>query len=164
VRRSPAIALVAAIGVALLHAWHLSSVLPERVASHFDGAGLPNGWTTRAAFVGVYLGVIAVVSVSFGGIAALVRRVPSSLINLPNKAYWLAPDRREATMGWITGWSCLFGAATLLLMMALMRQAELVNLGAAQRINGVTLVGSYVALSVGMLIVTIVKFAKKPPA
>jgi hypothetical protein len=164
VRRSPIIALVAAIGVALLHAWHLQSVLPERVASHFDAAGLPNAWTTRASFVGTYFAVIAVVAVSFGAISTLLKFVPDSLINLPNKQYWLAPERRASTLGWITGWSCLFGAASLLLMMALMRQAELVNLGAAQRINGTTLVVSYLLLAVGMVIAMIGKFARKPPA
>jgi uncharacterized membrane protein len=162
VRRSPVLALVAAAVLAVLHAWHLSSVLPDRVASHFDVAGLPDGFMPRERFVAFYYLVIAVVAVTFLGVSLTISRVPDSLINLPNKAWWLAPERRASTMGWITGWSCLFGAATLLLMMALMRQAERVNLGAAQRINGFPLVASYVVLVIGMLIAMIAKFARKP--
>jgi uncharacterized membrane protein len=163
VRRSPLIALLLLAVVATLHAWHLTTVLPERVASHFDAAGRPNGWASRAGFVQVYFFVIAVVTVSFASVAVLVARVPDSLINLPNKAYWLAPERRASTLAWITGWSSLFGAATLLLMMAIMRQAELVNIGAATKIAGMPLVASYVVLSLGMVVGLIVKFARRPP-
>ena len=80
------------------------------------------------------------------GSRSIGRRLPVSLINLPNKDYWLAPERRDATLAWIGGWSTMFGAATLLLMMALMRQVERVNLGAATQIAGMPLVGSPVRI------------------
>ena len=32
--------------------------LPEVVASHWDGLGAPNGWSSRFGFFGVYLGIV----------------------------------------------------------------------------------------------------------
>ena len=41
-------------------------------------------------------------STLFGGIGALIRVTPDDAVNLPNKEYWLAPERREATIATIT--------------------------------------------------------------
>ena len=51
--------------------------LPERVATHFGFNGTPNGWMSRAADAAFTLG--------------------TSAINIPNRAYWLAPERRRET-------------------------------------------------------------------
>ena len=47
----PAIALVL-LSVYIVRIWKL---LPADVASHFDGAGLPNGWSTKGSFVAIVL-------------------------------------------------------------------------------------------------------------
>ena len=44
--------------------------------------------------IGATLGIAAL----FIGIPRLLKSTPASLINLPNKSYWLAPERREETM------------------------------------------------------------------
>ena len=41
-------------------------------------------------------------STLFGAIGALIRVTPDDAINLPNKEYWLAPARREATISTMT--------------------------------------------------------------
>jgi len=161
-KRSRLLPLLVAAVLASLHAWHLSSVLPERVASHFNDAGVPNAWMTRDGFVRVYALVIAVVTLVFAGVGALAPRMPDSLINLPNKSYWLAPERRASSLAWITGWATWMGSSTLLFMMAVMRQAELVNLGAQPRIHGAALLLSYLLLTAGMLVALVYRFARKP--
>ena len=40
-------------------------------------------------------------------------RVPDRLINLPNKTYWLAPERREATLLYVSAWLRWFLVLTL---------------------------------------------------
>src|SRR6266568_3055820 len=71
--------------------------LPERVATHFDGAGHPNGWMSRSALLkgGAAFGLAFPLLVV--GICALVRFLPAAAINLPRKEYWLAPERRGET-------------------------------------------------------------------
>lgn len=94
------------IGITLLiavgHGIWAYTVLPERVASHWDGAGNPNGYMSRDGFVSFYLWLMVGLSTLFGGIGALVRVTPDDAVNLPNKEYWLAPERREATITTIT--------------------------------------------------------------
>lgn len=69
--------------------------LPPVVASHFGPGGQPDGWMPREAFalVGVLPVVVSLVVVVVAPL--LTARLPASMINLPNKEYWLAPERRE---------------------------------------------------------------------
>lgn len=65
--------------------------LPERV-------GDPGKTMGRTGFVLLMLTLsVAVPWQCVEGVAWIARRFPSSM-NLPNKAYWLAPERREATL------------------------------------------------------------------
>jgi uncharacterized membrane protein len=88
-----ALPLVAAVHVAGYYPY-----LPERMASHFGLGNLPDGWMSKDAFAAFYLGITVFMTALFGGIGALLRVTPVDMINLPNKDYWLAPERREATI------------------------------------------------------------------
>jgi ABC-type Fe3+ transport system permease subunit len=72
--------------------------MPERVASHFNAAGEPDSWMTRA----VHLQFMAVFGTAFPVailvICYLVRFLPDGLINIPHREYWLAPERRLRTV------------------------------------------------------------------
>jgi len=109
--------------VAVQIAWY-SPRLPHVITSHFDVAGRPNGWMSREAFVGVYVGVVLLLTVVFSGI----RFVPPSLLNLPNKEYWLAPERRAATVTRVAGELTSFANATLVLVLATFELAFRANL------------------------------------
>jgi uncharacterized membrane protein len=72
--------------------------LPPIVASHFGPDGRANGWMTKegfALFSLIPLGVALIVALFAPLLAA---RLPARLINLPNKEYWLAPERKAATV------------------------------------------------------------------
>jgi hypothetical protein len=56
----PAIALVLLSGY-IIKIWKL---LPDDVASHFDGAGVPNGWSTKGSFVAIVLIVASGIDVA----------------------------------------------------------------------------------------------------
>lgn len=79
-------------GVAGSAAW-----LPERVATHFSGSGQPDGWMTRSGYLwfitAFNMGITAFMVIIF----YVIRFMPASLINMPNKAYWLSPERRPYT-------------------------------------------------------------------
>jgi uncharacterized membrane protein len=74
-----------------------SGQLPERVASHFNFEGQADSWTSRP----VYLALMAVwglgISWLLMSVAWMIRRLPASVINLPHRDYWLAPERRQQT-------------------------------------------------------------------
>ena len=98
--------------------------LPDTIASHFDATGRPNGWMSREAFIGVYLGVVLLLTFIFSAI----RFVPASLWNLPNKEYWLAPERRAQTGDRVAGEMASVGGATLALVLATFELAFRANL------------------------------------
>jgi len=74
------------------------SRLPYPVAVHFDSAGTPNGWMPPPVFAAFHLGLLALLAAVFLGLPRMLRRLPARLINLPRREYWLAPERRDATM------------------------------------------------------------------
>ena len=75
--------------------------LPERVATHFDLSGQPNGWMSRSThlvFIGGFGLVLPLVLV---GVCFALRFAPDSSINIPNRAFWLAPERRAETIAFV---------------------------------------------------------------
>jgi serine/threonine-protein kinase len=74
-----------------------SQQLPLRVASHFNSAGTPDGWMLRNSYLWSMAGIAFGMTVSVVGAFYSVRFFSPSLINLPHRDYWLAPERREET-------------------------------------------------------------------
>jgi hypothetical protein len=91
--------------------WLTGETMPARVASHFDLAGQANGFMPRVA----YLLLMTVVGC---GVPVLIAVVGQTLgrarqLRLPNAAYWLAPERRDATLAFLR--LHMLAMATLLL-------------------------------------------------
>ena len=91
----PFLALVAC---AALFVWLTGRALPNVVASHFGAAGLANGLMPRDAYVVVMLAIVALVPLLLAVVPILAFRNPRARINLPNRGYWLAPERRGETI------------------------------------------------------------------
>jgi XapX domain-containing protein len=94
--------------------------LPDQVASHFNGSGEPNGWMSRSSnqtFMLIFgLGFPLFVVV----LCYVTRFLPASLINLPNKDHWLAPERRNETCDYLVGFSLWFACLALCFVTGLM--------------------------------------------
>ena len=110
--------------------WHYPK-LPDLLASHFDGAGRPNGWMPKPMFFGFNAGVMLLMFLIFGVMPRLLRNFPVSLINLPNKDYWLAESRREESFGALAGYLNEIGAASMILILAVTHLAIRANLARA---------------------------------
>jgi hypothetical protein len=71
------------------------------VASHFDSAGQANAWMPRSTYwllsIAVGIGLPAFI---IGG-GYVLRFLPVSLLNIPHRDYWLAPERREQTYDYL---------------------------------------------------------------
>ncbi len=106
------VSLVLLLAVALQIAYYYPQ-LPDRVAAHFDAVGRPNGWAPKEAFLALYALVVALMMALFVIVPMLVARLPVSLINLPNKEYWLAPERRRQTWLMIRSSLAALGNATV---------------------------------------------------
>lgn len=74
-----------------------AKALPERVASHFDFNGQADGWMSRSGYILFAIFFPLGISLFLGLIGWLIRYLPASMINMPNKNYWLAPERKAKT-------------------------------------------------------------------
>lgn len=85
------------IGVFLAHGAYYYTALPGKIASHFNAAGEADGWMSKNGFF-IFEGVILLLILAeFTVLPFLIKKMPDSLINLPNKDFWLARDRRDET-------------------------------------------------------------------
>jgi hypothetical protein len=83
--------------------------LPDRVASHFGQDNFPNGWMPRDAYLSFMVGfALLLPAVVVAGIALTPRLTPRR-VNLPHREYWLAPERRAATMTTLSAYACWLG-------------------------------------------------------
>jgi hypothetical protein len=110
--------------------WMSSGDLPPVVATHFGPGGYANGLMDRGSYrVFILITVVAIPSlVGFSGY--LVRMLPNGLINIPNKQYWLAPQRRAKTLETIAYMNVYLGillAAFLCFVHCLVVQANSVQ-------------------------------------
>ncbi len=72
--------------------------MPDPMASHFNSFGEPDGWMSRNGFFAFEIGLLIFCVSLFFATTRFLTKLPDSLINMPRKDYWLAPERRAATL------------------------------------------------------------------
>jgi uncharacterized membrane protein len=80
--------------------WLTSASLPPVVASHFDASGVANGSMARTVYVRFMLALIVGLPALFALISYAIA-TPGARVNLPNRDYWLAPERRPQTVSYL---------------------------------------------------------------
>ena len=136
--------------------------LPERVASHFDGRGWPNGWMTRGTFVGFYWSMAGLMALIFLGLPRFLRRAPNRWINLPRRDYWLAPERRAETVAYLGRQLLWMGSASLILFIVVFHLAFQANLTDAPRLSPAAfpLIVAYLVFTLLWVVRFVFKFRK----
>ena len=124
--------LVVTLGIALavsLRVWSLWSQLPDTMASHFGLSGRADSYMSKEGFF-LVLGLVGggALAAIFAS-PALMRRLPPSLINIPNRKYWLADDeRREIAIERMADLLGGMGVATAALLAAVIELVMQANL------------------------------------
>ncbi len=115
--------------------------LPDRLATHFGAGGAADGWMSKDGFYVFFAALMLGMFGMFSGIVWLVRRMPASMINLPNRDYWLDPERREITFEKLGRNMHHMGSATLLFMTAMLDLSFRANLEAPPRLSPLVWIG-----------------------
>lgn len=138
------------LAIAALTVAHLGMIafyaprLPAQVASHFGPSGAPDAWNSRDAFlIGSAVLPFAMLIV-FMGCARLAHWLPPEWINLPNKRYWLAPERRSGTVERMERHLLRMGIATQALLLFVFEAVLRTNASGARTLDS----SSWIALVV----------------
>ena len=108
--------LLILIGLAAGFIWHTGRSLPQSVASHFDFSGAPNGFTSRLFYVRSMLAFAVVVPLLLNFAMSRLLRIPNARINMPNRDYWLAPERRASTIALLLQLMNVFAALLVIFL------------------------------------------------
>jgi uncharacterized membrane protein len=125
--RIPRIIFFAIVMVAIAQCVHDFPLLPGRLASHFAASGVPNGWMTKAQFFIIYAALILPAAAVEFWVSHSIAKKPDARLNLPNKEYWLAPERRADTFAYFDSFFAWYGSAFLFV--------EVFAMGLAMRAN-----------------------------
>jgi len=161
--RLPRTIFVAIVLAAIAQCVFSFAQLPETVASHFGPSGAPNGWMSKQAFFAIYAVVIALASVVEVFPARSIAKSSTARINLPNKEYWLAPERRAETMAYFEKFFAWYGCAFLLILVLIMGLAINANLNPPPHLpSGPTLaiIVGFVAFNIAAVVQIFRRFSK----
>ncbi len=139
--------------------------LPQMLASHFDGAGRPNGWQTKTVFFSFYVGGIVLATLLCFGVPKMIAAMPESMINLSNKEYWLVPERRAETLAYFDHFFAWFACAIFFVELVAFDLAIRANLAAKPVFDSAALLwflGAFLVFVVFWTTRLIVHFARTP--
>ena len=104
---------------AIVFVVYTGSYLPDIVATHFGVDGEANGWMTRGGYLlfmlSFMLGVSSFVSLVVG---MLPRKFPQ-WTNVPNRQYWLAAERCEESLNFLSAHGKRLGCLILMMMLGM---------------------------------------------
>ena len=110
---------IAVLLLCLFEMARLWLITPDQMAAHFNAQGLPDRFAPKAEFFWFQAQTLLVVILVSLPLQVLFLVLPPNLINMPNREFWLAPERREETIGRLNSFGAmLFGVIALMIQTA----------------------------------------------
>lgn len=137
--------------------------MPTRIASHFNISNSPDSWMQKDNFLFFHFGLIFFFTLVFSGTAWLIRKLPYSLINLPNKEYWLHPSRKDYTYQVLESLIYYIGVLCVLLFILIFYMVYKANTDGSNRLSSYSwlLILAFVVSAGFITIKYIIHFNKK---
>lgn len=132
--------------------WFTSIRLPALVASHFGGSGAADGFMPHGYYVRFMLAFVIGLPTLLIAITWLAIGSPNARISLPDKDYWLAPERRVATMAFLRSGLLGFGSMLVVFLCYAHWLVVLANQSRPARLANSWFIGGLVAFLVALLI------------
>jgi hypothetical protein len=139
--------------------------MPAAMVTHYDARGMPNGFMTPGMALGVHLFVLGILALCFVVLPALLGKFGVGLINIPNRGYWLSPERRTASLAALRTRMEILGCAALTLMLFIGECSFRANLNPTPRLPAWPLlsgVGAFVGFMVVWMVSLIRRFHRPP--
>lgn len=144
--------VILALGMAQLAVYYPQ--LPETMSVHFNKDGLANGWSSREVYFSIQIGLLVMLT-GIAAFAPLWSLRPGMKFRLPNREYWLAEERKEATMAWIENSYRKLFLLSMILMLLVSEQVLRANLSQPVRLDSTLFLialGIYFLIIAGWLI------------
>jgi uncharacterized membrane protein len=94
---------------AILYVTRTLADLPPLVASHFDSAGRANAFMVRSSYTKFILGMSLGLPIAMVALLTVVYSNARDM-KLPNRDYWLAPERIAQTRSLLVNYAVWFGS------------------------------------------------------
>jgi uncharacterized membrane protein len=91
--------------------------LPSPLAVRFNAAGAPVGWGSAQSFATINVAIVAIVVAAFLILPGMLSRRRRLKWRLPNREYWLSPERLPKTVEYLQRQFLWYGIVTLLFLM-----------------------------------------------
>lgn len=144
---APRIILILLAAAAIGQSLYYYPIMPETLASNFDGSGRPNGWSSKQMFVTLYLLIVGMTLAIFLFLPPAISRLPNRLIGLPHKDHWLAPPRRAQSLAFLQIQLHWFGVVNMVLAIYTVQLVFQGNLEASPRLSD-----SFIWIMLGYLV------------
>lgn len=125
----------ALFALALVQIAYYYPQMPETVASHWDGLGAANAWSSRNGFFGLYLAMLLMLLGIFIYVPRWSMHRAKFGMKIPNAEYWLAPERIEQTRVFFQRQMLVMGVIHLILAIWVMQLAILANFSQQPRLD-----------------------------
>jgi uncharacterized membrane protein len=151
------------VALAILQVIYYYPQVPDTVASHFDGLGSANAWSSKNGFFGLYLAMILLLVIVFVFAPRWSETRIRFGMKIPNRDYWLAPERLQQTKAFFRRQMMIMGVAHLMLAMYTIQLAILANLNQQLRLHPgiVWALGLYFIFLIAWLIHFFMHFRKQ---
>lgn len=151
------------MALAFVQSFYYYSQLPETIASNFNSNGEANGWSSKTSFFALYAGLVALFAATFLLLPRYLGRIPTTYVSMPNREFWLAPERQAETLAFICHQMLIMGNAVMVFFICIMQLVIDANVGGTYRLSSGTmwiLLGGYLAFTVAWTIGFITRFTK----
>lgn len=164
--RVPQAVFLLLVFLGFLQARNFAAAMPGVMATHFGASGSANGWQTKGQFFIVELIMLGVCLLIGFGIPFIISKAPPSLINLPNKEFWLAPVRRDHTISVMRMQMAWFACALLTFLIVVNQLVYNANQSAPRHLNGPQFTMALIAFLsfVAIWTIRLVTYFSKAPA
>jgi uncharacterized membrane protein len=123
------------LGLAIAQSLYFYPLLPDTVSSHFDSVGKVNGTAAKLSYFILYLALLALTSSFTLGLPLILKYLPTDLINLPHREYWLSDDQREGSLSFLSSHFAWFGVAITAVVIAFFYLTFLANITPTKDLN-----------------------------
>jgi uncharacterized membrane protein len=164
-KMKPASVIILLVCAAILvaSAIHGHQQLPDKIASHFNGGGVANGWMGRSSYTMTMLAVGFGIPAFVVGIMYSIRFFPAEYLNVPNPSYWREPKNYKKACDFLFFSAIWFASAFLLWQAFFSRLIVTANLVSPPHLNSthaLLMTVPLVAFTFAWVVLLILRFLK----